>query len=271
MNAWDPKAYDAFFLDADGVLIREKHAIDGAAEAVARLREIGRVLILTNNSTRSRQQHAALLSDLGFDIAADEVVASGYVAAMHLRQTHGCVAVWPIGEAGLIDELLAHGHRIASRPDDADWVVVGMDRSIDYPGLANGLRALERGARLLATNQDGTYPTPQGPMPGAGSIVGAFRGMGFDPEITIGKPAPTLYETAVGLAGVERTKALMIGDRLETDIDGASRCGIDSLFVLTGISRREHVVQSGIVPTWIAASLTDAIAGNVEPGQDATV
>ncbi len=271
MNAWDPKAYEAFFLDADGVLIRERHPIDGAAEAVARLREIGRVLILTNNSTRSREQHASLLTGLGFDVACDDVVAASYVAAQHLRQAHGCVAVWPIGEAGLVDELLAHGHRIASRPDDADWVVVGMDRSVDYAALADGLRALQRGARLLATNEDGTFPTPQGPMPGAGSIVGAFRGMGFDPQTVIGKPAPLLYEAALRLADVERTKALMIGDRLETDIDGATQCGIDSLFVLTGISRRQHVAPSGIVPTWIAASLADAIAGDVQPGQDTAV
>jgi len=269
MDTWDIRRYEAFFLDADGVLIRDRQPIDGAAEAIGCLRRIGRVLILTNNSTRSRRQHASLLSDLGFDVSPEEVVASAYVAARHLQQTYGRVLVWPIAEQGLIDELLACDHRLAARPEEADWVVVGMDRAIDYRKLADGLRALGHGARLLATNEDGTYPTPDGPMPGAGSIVGAFRGMGFEPGISLGKPSPALYETALNLTHVERSRVLMIGDRLETDIEGAVRCRLDSLLVMTGISRREDITPSGIEPTWVADSLSVAVAGHVTPGQDA--
>jgi len=268
MDTWDIGRYDAFFLDADGVLVRDRQPIDGATEAFGRLRRIGRVLILTNNSTRSRQQHASVLSDLGFDVSPDEIVASAYVAARHLQQTYGCVLAWPIGEQGLIDELLACDHRLAARPEEADWVVAGMDRAIDYRKLADGLRALGHGARLLATNEDGTYPTPDGPMPGAGSIVGAFRGMGFEPEISLGKPSPALYETALNLTRVPRSRVLMIGDRLETDIEGAIRCRFDSLLVLTGISRREDIAPSGIDPTWVADSLSAAVDGRVSPRQD---
>jgi 4-nitrophenyl phosphatase len=144
-----------------------------------------------------------------------------------------------------------------------------MDRSLDYGTLADGLRALDNGARFLATNEDCTYPTPAGPLPGAGSIVGAFRGMGFAPQVSIGKPSTLLFDAALEIAGCEQSRTLMIGDRLETDIEGAIRSGLDSLLVFTGISRHADIARTGIEPTWTSVSLADAVAGSVLPGRRA--
>ena len=266
MNPWNLNDYDAFFLDVDGVLVHDTQPIVGAIEAFRALQSAGQLLILTNNSTRSRQQHAERLSNLGFSVRPSEVISSSFVVAETLCEMVGPTIVWPIGESGLTEELLASGHRIASTPEEAQWVVAGMDRSIDYRKLADGLRALNAGARLAATNHDGTYPTPEGPIPGAGAIVGALRGMGFDLDVNVGKPASTSYDIAMGMTKADTGKVLMIGDRLETDILGGNQSSLDTLLVLTGISREPEIEESGIHPTWIADSLAALIAGDVSAG-----
>ena len=98
-------------------------------------------------------------------------------------------------------------------------------------------------------------------MPGAGAIVGALRGMGFDPDVTVGKPEITSYEVAKALTTAN--KILMIGDRLETDILGGNQSNLDTLLVLTGISREAEIETSGIRPTWTAESLAAFVAGSV--------
>ena len=270
MKPWNLNDYGAFFLDVDGVLVHDSQPIEGAVEAFRALQSAGQVLILTNNSTRSRQQHAERLSGLGFSVRSSEVISSSFVVAETLRKMVGSTIVWPVGECGLSEELLASGHRIASKPEQAQWVVAGMDRSIDYRKLTDSLRALNAGARLAATNQDGTYPTPEGPAPGAGAIVGALRGMGFDPDVDVGKPARTSYDIAIGMTKAGLAEVLMIGDRLETDILGGKQSGLDTLLVLTGISREPQIEESGIHPTWVADSLAAIIAGDVSAGNKST-
>jgi len=263
MRLWNLDNYDAFLLDVDGVLVHDSQPIEGAVEAFRALQFAGQVLVLTNNSTRSRKQHAERLSGLGFAVQPSEVIASSFVLAEILRKMVGSTIVWPVGEGGLSDELLASGHRIASRPEQAQWVVAGMDRSIDYRKLADGLRALNAGARLAATNRDGTYPTPEGPMPGAGAIVGALCGMGFDVDVNVGKPKTISFDIAMAMTKTVKDKVLMIGDRLETDILGGNQSGLDTLLVLTGISREAEIGESGIHPTWIADSLASIVSGDV--------
>ena len=263
MKPWNLNEYDAFFLDVDGVLVHDSQPIEGAADAFRALQSAGQVLILTNNSTRSRKQHAERLTGLGFPVQSSEVISSSFVVAEYLQKTCGSTVVWPVGEGGIIDELLANGHRIASRPEQAQWVVAGMDRNFDYQKMADGLRALNAGARLAATNKDGTYPTPNGLMPGAGAIVGALCGMGFEPDVSVGKPETMFYDIAMDMIETNRHRVLMIGDRLGTDILGGNRSGLDTLLVLTGISGESDIEESGIRPTWIADSLAALISGEV--------
>ena len=260
-------AYDAYLLDVDGVLVRDSAPISSAAAALASLNEAGRVCLLTNNSTRSRRQHAEQLVRLGFDVRTDQVLSSSYLAAEYLRDAHGLASVWVIGERGLRDELLAAGHRLADRPEVADTVVVGMDRGISYGALADGLRALRSGARFIATNEDATFPTPGGVQPGAGAMVGALRGMGFSPSAVIGKPSPIAFRMALRALGASSERVVVIGDRLETDIQGGHDAGLDTVLVLSGISSREDIDAFRIRPTWIAEDLAALVRGVVSrPG-----
>ena len=257
--------YRGFLLDVDGVLVRGSEPISGAAAGFARLSQAGQVLILTNNSTRSRAEHARRLTEKGFPVAPEQIVASNYVAARHLADAHGPVTVWPLGEDGLREELELAGHRIAERPEDAAWVVAGMDRRLTYETLNQALQALVHGARLLATNQDGTYPTPAALHPGAGAIIGALTGMGYPPALVAGKPSPWGYQIARDHLDLPSEQILMIGDRLGTDIAGAVSAGIDSALVLTGISSEERIDIEGIHPTWVAGSLEELALGQMRP------
>jgi len=258
MGATGNTNYRAFIVDVDGVLVKGGEPLPGAAAALAALTELGRVIILTNNSTRSRAQTAAALRALGFAVTAEMVVTSSYIAARWLREREGRVRVWVIGEEGLIKELSAAGH-VLSPPEEAEWVVAGMDRALTYEKLADALRALLSGARFLATNRDGTFPTPAGLLPGAGAVVGAIEGMGFPPETVVGKPSPIAFEIALEVAGVSPREALMIGDRLDTDILGAQRAGLDTALILTGVSRAEDIERRGIVPTTVARDLGELV------------
>ncbi len=247
--------YRAFLVDVDGVLTRGKEALPGAAQGLAALRRRGRTLILTNNSTRSRADLAAHLGGLGLEVAIDDVLGSAFLAARYLFLHEGPTAVWVLGEEGIRQEMCDAGHRLADEPEGAAWVVVGMDRSLTYEKLALALRAVLAGARVLATNEDATFPTPTGVVPGAGALVGALRGMGYPPTQTAGKPSPAAFEVALDVLGLPAERVLMIGDRIDTDVAGAVSCGLDSALVLTGVSSRADAARLGILPTWVAESL----------------
>ena len=260
-------AYDVFLLDVDGVLVRDSEPISGAAAALAALNEAGRVLLLTNNSTRSREQHAEQLVRLGFTVRADQILPASYLAAEYMRDVHGAASVWVIGEDGLHNELVVAGHRLADRPEEAEVLVVGMDRRITYDVLADGLIALKRGALFIATNEDETFPTPDGVQPGAGAMVGALRGMGFSPSAVIGKPSPIAFRMALRGLEVAKERVVVIGDRLETDIQGGHDAGLDTALVLSGISSCEDIDGFEIHPTWIADDFAALVRANADsPG-----
>ena len=257
--------YRAFLIDLDGVLVRGGEPLPGAAEALQRLKEIGRVVVFSNNSTRSRRKFAARLSALGFKIGPEEIVNSAYIVAQRILRLAGPSEVYTIGEEGLREELELASHRLAP-PEEAEFLVVGMDRQLSYEKLSQALRALLRGARFFATNADPTFPTPEGLLPGAGAVVGAIAGMGFPPEEVVGKPSKVAFAVAMETLEVESPKeCLLIGDRLETDILGAARLGMDSVLVLTGVTSREDLEKGEIRPTWTAEGLAALIG--IKPGQ----
>jgi 4-nitrophenyl phosphatase len=248
------KRYRAFLLDIDGVFVRGGEPLPGAAPALAQLREHGRVLLLTNNSTKSRAGTAERLREAGIPVEPEEVLPSSYVAAQYLRRRFGSTRFWYIGEAGIREEMELAGHILVS-PKEAEWIVVGMDRALTYEKLAAALRALLRGARLLATNEDPTFPTPEGLVPGAGAVVGALRGMGFPPEIVVGKPAPIAFHVALELLNLRPAEILMIGDRLDTDIAGALALGMDTALVLSGVTQPDDLKETEVHPTYVAQDL----------------
>ena len=252
--------YEAFLLDLDGVLYRGDEALPGAAGALAELRARGRrIAFLTNNSARTPEGVAEKLTSVGIPASPDEVVTSALVTAERIR---GAVAsAYVIGEAGLRAALAEAGIEVlGGEPERADAVVIGWDRSVDYDRLRVAAVLVGAGARLVATNTDASYPAPGGQeWPGAGAIVAAVEtATGMRAE-SFGKPAPALFEAAMERVATRR--ALVVGDRLETDVAGAVAAGLDAALVLTGAATIASLAEHDALPV---AVLDDAM-GVLEP------
>lgn len=221
-------------LDLDGVVWLADQPIPGAAEAVSELRRRGeRIAFVTNNSYFTAADVAAKLERHG--IPADEGVVTSAMAAARLVEPGERVLV--AGGPGVSEALVARGVEVVS-DGDADAVIVGFHREFDYERMRIAARAVQRGARLLATNDDPTYPTPDGPIPGGGAILAAIAtATGVVPEIA-GKPYAPMAELVREVLG---DQGWMIGDRPDTDGRFAEALGYRFGLVLSGVTRPEQL------------------------------
>ena len=246
--------YDSFLFDLDGVLYRGDEPVTDAGDAIERLRAEGKGLaFVTNNSSRTPEEVAEKLARLGVDVSSDEVVTSALATASLLAKRGGGSA-FVIGETGVRKALVDAGIEVVDgEPQSADFVVVGWDRSADYAKLRTASLLVQRGARLVATNGDASYPAPDGLWPGAGALLAAVTvTTGVTAEI-VGKPHSPLFEEARERAGGGRS--LFVGDRLDTDVAGAAALGWDSLLVLTGVARPADLMRAGSLPTFLGRDL----------------
>jgi 4-nitrophenyl phosphatase len=227
-------------IDLDGVVYTGRQAIAGAPEFLAQARRRGMpFLLVTNNSTAPPEEVAQRLAGMGIPVKPEEILTSAQAAMAYVR-THsdGRARVLVVGEAGLTTAAQAEGLEVGE--DGAGWVVAGLDRGFDYQKLARATRAIRGGARFVASNADALLPIEGGDfLPGAGSIVAAIRAAsGVEPVVT-GKPEPAMFEAALlKLGGLQAGQVAMIGDRLDTDIDGGRAAGLRTILVLTGVTTR---------------------------------
>jgi 4-nitrophenyl phosphatase len=241
-----------WLLDLDGVVWLAEQPIPGAGEAVARLRAAGHgVLFATNNSAVPVGQQEAKLARHGIE-ARGGVVTSAMAAA---RLVEPGERVLVCGGPGIVEAVAARG-AVPVGQGDADVVMVGFDRGFDYERLRLAARAVDRGARLIATNDDATYPTPEGPIPGGGALVAAVAYATATTPIVAGKPHPPMADLVRALGGAEGT---VVGDRPATD--GAFARELDYRFalVLTGVTRASDLPVEP-VPDVVADSLADLVA-----------
>ena len=230
--------YDVALLDLDGVVYLAEEPVPGAAAALAAARQHGmRLAFVTNNASRTPAQVAALLDKVGVPADPAEVVTSAQAAAHYLadRLPPGS-AVLVLGTAGLVEAITERGLRpVYSADDQPAAVVQGFFPEITWRNLAEAALAIQHGAFWLATNLDATVPSPRGTLPGNGSLVAALQhALGRPPSAATGKPDPSMHAESV-----QRSRAsapIVVGDRLDTDIEGATRVGCPALLVLTGVT-----------------------------------
>ena len=250
--------FDTALLDLDGVVYVGPDAIDGVPEALAEVRRRGmRTAFVTNNASRTPETVAAHLRELGVDAAAGDVVTSAQAAATLVldRVGHGA-AVLVVGGDGLRAAVTERGMRPVTSADDAEAVVQGFAPDLDWQSLAEGTFAVRRGLPWIAANLDSTVPTPRGIAPGNGALVGVIaQTTGVSPIAVAGKPELALHQESMRRTGAR--DPLVVGDRLDTDIEGANRAGVASLLVLTGVATPADVVRAGPAqrPTYVAADL----------------
>jgi HAD superfamily hydrolase (TIGR01457 family) len=250
--------YEAFLLDLDGVVYRGDVPIPGAGEAVQELRRRGRrVVFITNNSARTPEAVAATLESLGVPASSDDVVTSAQAAVPLVRDLIGSEGtVFAVGEEGVLAALKEEGITILQgEPERADAVVVGWDRRADYEKLRVASVLVQRGARLVATNADASYPAPGGELwPGTGALLAVIEETTGTTATIAGKPHAPLFDAAVQRVGT--SNALVIGDRLETDVAGAAAAGLDAALVLTGAARLPDLLDRDALPVAILEDLS---------------
>jgi HAD superfamily hydrolase (TIGR01450 family) len=253
-------AYDLVIFDLDGVVYLIDRPIPGAVEAIGRLRTDGRaVAYVTNNASRRPAEVAALLTGMGVPAGSDEVFTSARASAALLAERFPPdEPILVVGADALRDEVREAGLTVVASADDGPTAVVqGYGPAVGWPDLAEASIAVRAGATWVATNTDRTLPTPRGPLPGNGALVAALvTALGRGPDLVVGKPEPGLFVAAARQVGACR--ALVVGDRLDTDIEGAVRAGMDSLLVLTGVSGPAELLAAPPErrPTYIAADLS---------------
>lgn len=227
-----------FLFDLDGVFYKgkESRVPIGGQKAISHLRKLGKsVFVLTNNSTDTVETIHARLQEIGVPFKLEEILTSGLLTAEYLKERFGPSSYFLVGERGLDAEMKRQGHR--SSQGSADFVVVGLDRKVTYDKLDTAGRLVREGARLVATHDSRLYMYKTGPAMATGPLVRAIEYASGRRAIVVGKPSPRMFRMALTKAGLGPDEAVMVGDQLDTDILGASRSGIDSVLVTTGVDK----------------------------------
>lgn len=246
-------------LDMDGVLWRGKEPLLDIQKFFDQIQELGlKVVLATNNATKSVDQYLEKLSRYGVLLQPQQIVNSAMSAAYYLKRRFPQGGpVFVVGEQGLIDTLQEAGFYPAE--ENVLAVVAGLDRTLNYPKLSQASLLIRKGALFVGTNPDKTFPSPQGLTPGAGAVLAFLEtGSGVKPVIT-GKPEPYLFELALERMSLEPPHVLTVGDRLDTDILGAQRAGCQTAAVLTGVSSLEEIQAWNPPVDLILENLVDLI------------
>jgi HAD superfamily hydrolase (TIGR01450 family) len=229
--------YDLALLDLDGVVYVGPDAVPGAPQALEAVRKAGlRISYVTNNASRTPETVAEHLTELGVPAGVEDVVTSAQAAAGLLaRRLPKGAKVLVVGGEGLYRALGEVGLEPVGSMDDHPLAVTqGFGPDVGWRLLAEGTRAVRAGLPWIATNRDLTVPTPYGPAPGNGTLVAAIAAAAeVEPEVA-GKPQPPLFHEAARRYG--STRPIVVGDRLDTDLEGARAAGMDGLLVLTGVT-----------------------------------
>jgi HAD superfamily hydrolase (TIGR01450 family) len=265
--------YDAVVCDLDGVVYRGPTAVPHAVEVLSTL-DVP-VVYATNNASRPPADVAEHLRALGLDCEPTAVATSSQAAAWLLSErVEPGSAVLAVGGPGVAAALVEAGLTPVAAVDGAVSsglvaVLQGYGAGVTAADLAEAAYAVERGATWVATNTDATLPTDRGVAPGNGALVGAVeRAVGRPPDLVAGKPAPPLYLMCADRLGVDARRVLAVGDRLDTDIEGAVAAGMDSLLVLTGVDdlRACLAAPAHRRPTHVAPDLRALQADPARPG-----
>lgn len=254
----------AVVLDMDGVLWRGDMPLPGLDTFFPLMKARGiPVALATNNSSKTQGDYVAKMARLGVPgITEDQIMTSAIAAASYLQTLHPPgSAVHVLGGDGLRDAMTEAGFVLADQNVVA--VAVGLDPALTYDKLKRAAYLIREGAAFIASNNDATYPMPDGLAPGAGSLVAALATATDHAPIVIGKPQPYLFEATLRAMNVPPERALMVGDRLNTDIAGAAAVGMKTALVLSGVSRLEDIPAAVSPPDLVfehLGALTEAWA-----------
>jgi NagD protein len=242
----------------DGVLVREEHALPGAAEFLARLIEKQRpFLVLTNNSIFTPRDLAARLVQSGLQVPEEAIWTSALATATFLADQQPNGSAYVIGEAGLTTALHQVGYTLTER--DPDFVVLGETRTYSFEAITKAIRLILGGARFIATNPDVSGPSAEGPLPATGSVAALItKATGRQPYF-VGKPNPMMFRSALNRIEAHSESTVMVGDRMDTDVVAGIEAGLDTILVLSGSTKPADIERYPYRPGRVFDSIADLI------------
>lgn len=257
--------YDQLIVDLDGCVWVGDQAVDGSVEAIELLRGAGkRVAFATNNSRRTGEDYVRKLWGLGIQASLGDVVTVGGAMQHLLAETRRGMTVYVIGTEAMVNHVADAGLKVMNNTDlatRADLVVVSGTEEVTYNEIRTAALALRRGADFLATSRDPTYPMPDGLWPGTGALLAAVETASGREAAVVGKPEPQLFLTAIERLGDGRT--LVVGDRLDSDVEAAKRAQLDAALVLTGETTAEEAdAARDPKPVAVADNLLALVSGD---------
>lgn len=246
-------------IDMDGVLWRENEPIGDLSYIFKWLDDLElKYILASNNSTKTPGDYKKKLSQFGVQINEDAIINSSQILVNNLLKKYPEGGnVYIVGETGLIQLLENAGFFFES--SEAIAVVAGMDRKFSYQKLLISSRLVRSGVEFLGTNGDLTFPTPDGLAPGAGSILAAITAASGKEPTILGKPNSEIFIEAMKRMEIDIDKTLVVGDRLETDIEGGQRLGCKTALVLSGVASQAQGYDWPTPPTIITTDLTELI------------
>lgn len=251
---------DALVCDLDGVVYRGSTGIPGVPEAIDRFRRAGvKIVFCTNNSRPTLDEYVERLSGFGVSTVPDDIVTSAVVTGevVAARGFGGAKAI-VVGGDGIREALRKAGVTVVDDPEErsADLVVVGVDPAFTYEAMKRASMAVRAGAKLIATNDDATFPASDGLWPGAGSILASIETASGARAEVMGKPHPSMMEVVARRLDGARSVAI-VGDRAETDLAAGAARGWKTILVLSGVVGRDEVDDVTPVPDLVVDSLAD--------------
>ena len=246
---------ELFIFDMDGVIYRGNEPIEYAIKTIDKLNNLNKqIAFFTNNSTLTKSDYVIKLSKMGINCKKEQIFTSSTISAKSISEKFDSkTTAFVVGEKGIIKALEENNIQVLNREYKSEeimtnqditcsLVIAGLDRKLTYNKLAAATQLISRGAVFYATNDDSTLPDKVGFLPGAGTIINAIStASGIRPLETFGKPSPVGISLILKQTGISPSKAIMIGDRPETDILCAKNAGINSALVLTGVISENNI------------------------------
>lgn len=254
----DFSAIDAVVFDLDGVVWLGNTPVGGAAESIEALRKLGKeIRFLTNNASLHRSKYRAKFDSMSIAASPEEIISSGYAAAQYLKNTVGSAAVHIMGTEGLMQEMLEAGHQMVER--NASAVVVGYDRQFSWEKLDLAFQNIwVDKAQFIACNLDRRYVEADSFRPGTGATVAALAyALERQPDVVIGKPNRPILDALFKGLDCDPKRAVLVGDKLYTDIAAGAASGMRTILVRTGHGKEEEKLIGETKPDLVLDSIVN--------------
>ena len=247
-----------FICDMDGVIYHGNQVLPGVKEFIEWLqKENKKFLFLTNNSGYTPRELQQKLSRMGLDVSEEHFYTSALATAAFLKeQSPGC-SVYAIGEAGLLNALYEAG--IIMNDMNPDYVVIGEGKNYSLETLTKATNLVLNGAKLIGANSDITGPIENGIAPACRALVAPIELATGKQAYFCGKPNPLMMRTGLNILGCHSAEAVMIGDRMDTDIISGMECGMSTVLVLSGVSNRDTIETFAYRPTIVLDGVGDIV------------